>query len=324
MSSVLSESSLGAYAAQIVAAALRRGHWRGRARLGMELGRRCPPAACQTFDIPMARGHRMVVPASSVQSWRAAFSGQYDDEIVQWLSAYVHPGTFVLDIGASLGFYAIPLGRVALALNAAVVAIEPGKENCDILTRNVGINRLGGVVQIMCTALGAAESSAWLHLEGAGAGNGSIADGVDPDDFRRHENIGNMHRRQRVLVKTLDSLASSLPPTRCSLIKLDVEGFEYFILQGAEKFVNEHRPLIFGEFSEGWQQSRGISRADIFTWARTHCYSVEAVTTARIGRMTDTRRVLREQVTVDDLELSSGSIDGLLLAPCPGGHGACP
>lgn len=43
---------------------------------------------------------------------------------------------------------------------------------------------------------------------------------------------------------------------RCSLVKLEVEGYGMHVLSGAEELVNTHRPTIFGEYSPSWLGER--------------------------------------------------------------------
>lgn len=45
----------------------------GRGRVGLLLGHRYSSQVSVDFDFRMRMGHQMVVPASSSQSWRAAF-----------------------------------------------------------------------------------------------------------------------------------------------------------------------------------------------------------------------------------------------------------
>lgn len=155
---------------------------RGRGRVGMLLGQRFAVRGDSVgdFDFRMRMGHRMVAPTSSSQSWRAAFTGEYDDEIIRYLTAYIAPGALVLDIGASLGFYTIPMAIAARSLGAKVLAIEPIPANCSFLRQNIVRNGLGDVVDVIDVALGSSATTVDVHVEGSGAGNAAIADGVEP------------------------------------------------------------------------------------------------------------------------------------------------
>src|SRR5947209_1245448 len=104
---------------------------RGRARVADLLYGWAGPSPVGSFVIQMQRGHRMVVPLSSAQSWRAAFTGRYDDGELDLLDPAIAPDSFVLDIGACLGFYTVPMAAIARSRNSLVLAVEPVVANCE-------------------------------------------------------------------------------------------------------------------------------------------------------------------------------------------------
>ncbi|MEX2586901.1 MAG: FkbM family methyltransferase [Actinomycetota bacterium] len=248
---------------------------RGRARAGMWMYQRLGSAAAAApapVTVHMRRGHRMRVPVSSRQTWRALASGRYDDHEIELLAPLVKPGCMVLDIGASLGFYTIPLGVMARDAGAQVVAIEPLADNCSILQANVDLNGLAEHVQIMCYALGeSSDREAVFHVEAGGFGNAWAEPTSPAADLQVHDRAGRTHDRVVSQVHRLDEL--TVRWTRpCTAIKLDVEGLELDVLRGAERLVGDHRPAILGEFSPAWLSSRGIAPDAPLRWAQQHGY----------------------------------------------------
>jgi FkbM family methyltransferase len=261
------------------------------------------------FDVPLSMGHRMLAPANSMQSWRAAFTGQYDDEVIRFLTAYINPGGLVLDIGASLGFYTVPLAVAARSVNAKVWSIEPVPTNCAVLRQNIVRNGLLDTVDVLDVALGSAASMVDIHVEGSGAGNAAIADGVEAAEMMRHDAAGRATSYVTVRVSRLDDLPSST--RRCSLIKMDVEGYELHVLAGAEEFIEANRPAIFGEFSHEWLSSRGFATGAPLEWAASHGYAGAYVHAARSSYLTDRRNIFLTSADQPD-----PSAEGLLLLPC--------
>lgn len=237
----------------------------------------------------MRKGHRMAVPANSAQSWRAAFTGSYDDEEIELLIPHIEPASLVLDIGASLGFYTIPLGLAARPVGARVLAIEPVARNCDVIRRNVELNDLEDVVSVTRTALGKAHGRVTLHLETGGAGNATVVTGVDPMEVERHDRAGNTRETETVPVRPLDDLELSPEDggRRCSLVKMDAEGFEMEILAGATSFIASHRPVLFAEFSPSWLETRGSAASAPAEWAAANGYACQELVHSRSNPVSD-------------------------------------
>jgi|GEM_PF-2989742 len=216
----------------------------------------------------------MAVPIGTAQTWRAAFTGRYDDEEIDLLLAYFEPGTYILDIGASLGFYTIPLATAVRNSEGRVLAIEPLIDNCDVIDHNLRINGLSLVVDVVPTGLGRSAADVLMHVESGGVGNASIVTGLPMTDVALHDQAGRTARTSEVKVQRLDDLElpSVLRTRRCSVVKIDVEGFEPDLLAGGSEFFGRHRPAIFAEFNPEWLVSRGIPADCALAWAQANHY----------------------------------------------------
>ena len=139
------------------------------------------------------------------------------------------------------------------------------------------MNHLTDRVVILPFALGAESKAGFIQVEGnLETGEGTGTANVLPEDST-YDCV-----RQPVHVETLDELASrGLVPRGCSVVKIDTDGYDLKVLQGATEFLMRERPIIFGEFSAeclGWH---GQSLDDVAAFARDHGY--EAWMRARPG-----------------------------------------
>jgi hypothetical protein len=64
---------------------------------------------------------------------------------------------------------------------------------------------------------------------------------------------------------TLDEFVKSAAIGRVSLLKVDVDGYDYKVLQGGVDLLKEFRPLIFVELCEYTLRAQGDSITDIFS-----------------------------------------------------------
>jgi FkbM family methyltransferase len=222
------------------------------------------------WTVTLDSGPTVRLPVGSVQTWVAAFTGGYDDDLLEFLLPHFEPGTLALDIGASLGLYATRLAMRGREIDGQVIAFEPVSANRAVIRDNVDRNGLAGVVDIRPEALGDKNGVISLQVERGGAGNAAVTNGVDPSDLSRHASAGKTDSITTAELRRLDEI--DLGGRRCSVIKLDVEGCEFQVLRGAAGLIARDRPVIQGEFNEAWLDSRSEDISWLSGWAEQHQY----------------------------------------------------
>ena len=135
---------------------------------------------------------------------------------------YVTDWRLAIDVGAHIGFWTVDL---AMHFDK-VHAFEPATDTFDCLRRNV-----------------TDYSNVELHncAVGMAAGKCNLV-----DDNTRSGNTGSRFIRAgsgHTDVTPLDALELLC----CDLIKIDVEGYEYQVLLGAEQLIRKHKPVIIME-----------------------------------------------------------------------------
>jgi FkbM family methyltransferase len=143
---------------------------------------------------------------------------------------YLRPGMTVVDVGANIGVHTVYFART-LGPDGQVFAFEPQRILYQILCGNIALNQHNNVV-----ALNA----------GLGAQSGNIV--VPRLDYASGGNFGGLSLGQwkkgdEVPLRTLDSCGLKA----CHLIKIDVEGMELAVLEGAKSVLDEHKPLLYVE-----------------------------------------------------------------------------
>lgn len=134
-----------------------------------------------------------------------------------------------LDIGAHIGMWSVQLVRVF----ARVVAIEPHPDSFECLSANL-VDPKAYMRQV---ALGAAPGGARMYAHGLAA----------------HVNAGDETGPfVDVNIVTLDSLDE----TEVDFLKIDVEGFETFVVRGGEETIRRDRPVIVIE--QKYEQRYGL------------------------------------------------------------------
>jgi FkbM family methyltransferase len=207
----------------------------------------------ETGAAAAAEGPRRVAIAG--RRWRVA--GDPGDTYFQWaathakgmaeihaVAAAVLPadGTGVaLDIGANIGMTALVLG--ALVPRGRVVAVEPSPRTAAALRETLALNRMAGRVAVEQCAVSSAPGEAAFHADaGHSAGSKLVTEGTM--DLARLASAP-----VTVPVTTLDALVAAHALPRLDLVKVDVEGFEGEVLDGAAVTIARHRPAFILEFN---------------------------------------------------------------------------
>jgi FkbM family methyltransferase len=161
--------------------------------------------------------------------------GEYSEDEAQTLGRYVKPGDTVVDVGANLGALTVPLARF-VGRSGRVWAFEPQRKIHQFLVANTVLNDLPQVLPL---------------LQAVGKEPGTID--VPELDLSPGENYGRFslvdNRPQpgqdKAIIKlvTIDSL--QLPS--CALIKIDVEGMEPDVLEGARETIKRLHPVLYVE-----------------------------------------------------------------------------
>jgi FkbM family methyltransferase len=161
----------------------------------------------------------------------------------------------VLDIGANLGYFA--LIEASISRENRVYAIEPVPDNFKLLRANVDLNAFTNVSVHNCGISSRTEIREMVvprHRNWAT---------LNTQLFAQLERSAGGATRVNVPLMSLFDFVKANVPDRPTMLRMDVEGFEYDILIGNIDFVRTHRPKLFLEFhSNLLGKSRSIELID--------------------------------------------------------------
>src|SRR5262249_3774224 len=81
-------------------------------------------------------------------------------------------------------------------------------------------------------------------------------------------------RKERVAVRKLDDLAAERQLRRLDVLKLDVEGAEFWCLEGARTILETMRPVVLFEFSDNALRTQGASGEQLLELLRSLSYCI--------------------------------------------------
>lgn len=166
------------------------------------------------------------------------------------------PAPLVIDVGANLGGFAVPLAKDIAAAGGVVYAYEPQRIVYYQLCGNAFLNRLDNLLAFNM-ALG--DHDGQLSLPAIDYGNSKNIGGfsLDRQAIETLQPVATHAQGlgSEVPLRKLDSLALPGPP---ALIKVDVEGLELQVLQGAAGYLEQHHfpPLLLEAWNLDWFKER--------------------------------------------------------------------
>lgn len=175
--------------------------------------------------------------------WHVLFFGTYEPELREVVAAVLEPGSVAVDVGANVGWHTLWMAE-QVGSTGKVMAIEANPSVRRRLEEHVLMNRLDNVVVVPNAV---AEQARTLRFFGPGVGDAAAGDGHVVGD----EQAGSPGVLE-VEARTLDELVETAALTRLDLIKIDVEGFEWPVFQGAGETIRRFRPNVIFEFDRGY------------------------------------------------------------------------
>src|SRR5437868_9503361 len=176
---------------------------------------------------------------------RQGFEGH---AVLDHMASFATAGSVVIDVGANVGVYSVPLAVARPGL--AVHAFEPNPTVFKRLERNKALNRAPNLV-LHDSALAEAPGEASFYR---------FDDDVSLSSLNRHaaEMHGSPHTTT-VRVETLDDVFAG-EARRISFIKIDVQGAELRVLAGAKRSLAAHGPVLLFEHEDSHFESAELAR----------------------------------------------------------------
>lgn len=179
----------------------------------------------------------------SLRLWVAKLRGttiyQTDET---FLRSYLKKGDVVIDVGANIGFLTL-ISSVTVGQTSKVYSIEAHPKTYKALCGNIKLN---GFKNIKTFNLAIGKKQGYI----------TFSDKKQDD----RNSVTSDSKGVKVEMKTLDSL--DINQSSIALLKIDVEGYEKFVLEGANRLL-ENTLCVYYESAENHFREFGYSCADL-------------------------------------------------------------
>lgn len=198
--------------------------------------------------------------------YRAVMQKCYEPKLVQLCLKYLDKNRDVIDVGANIGFYTVMFAK-NITKQRKVLSIEPTKNAIQSLRRNIELNGVIDRVEV---------------FEGVASEREGVTEINTIRGKEEYSTLGKMElpstqnekwTSESVKSTTLNKLVedTSLAP---GFIKIDCEGAEYLVLQGAQKVLQAHRPVLFVEIHHSLLIQNSSSAKEVIDLIKAHEYDI--------------------------------------------------
>jgi FkbM family methyltransferase len=170
-------------------------------------------------------------------SMRSFIFKREENQDAVFIQRFLKKGNYFIDVGANIGTITIP-AALAVGPTGRVFSIEPHPETFSCLKYNVTLNYLNNVLLTNC-AIGDVNGKTRL---------------TSLNEDRNHVEKNSLSEDTiEVDCKRLDDIPV-LKNLNVDLLKVDVEGFEYFVFKGAERILCNTGCIYFELDSKNYAQ----------------------------------------------------------------------
>jgi FkbM family methyltransferase len=161
------------------------------------------------------------------------YYGYYQEQFdsLLWLSL-IEAGDIVFDIGANFGYYAIS-ASAAMGDKGFVYAFEPNREVYELLRENITLNDFENSIKCYLNCIGNADGMTDFFVTEESSFSGMGATGRS-----------NLVAQIDVPIARLDTFVKEHNIPHVSALKIDVEGYEFAVLEGAIDTIKSNDDLV--------------------------------------------------------------------------------
>lgn len=187
---------------------------------------------------------------------------KFEKEETDYMCKVLKKGDVFIDVGSNIGLFSLIASKI-VGEEGKVICFEPSPLTYSRLKENVKINNFNNLdIRNLGLSDSRGELTFYVSKNGYDAWNS-----FSPSKDNKLELSIN------VPVSTLDFELNDIDKSKIKLVKIDVEGWEKFVLQGAKEFLTNFNPIVMVELTEQNTFNSGYSVHEIYDIMKNFGYT---------------------------------------------------
>ncbi|HUZ60247.1 MAG TPA: FkbM family methyltransferase [Hanamia sp.] len=186
------------------------------------------------------------------------------DDGYKILFSHINEGMNVIDIGANIGAITLQMAK-KISKSGNVFSFEPSPYNFKQANKNISLNNFSNI-KLINRGLGDKNETAFLY--NVNPNNRGMLRLLPEDDQSKS------YEKEKVEIDTLDSTMQKFSIAKPDFIKIDVEGFEYKVLQGAHETLSKFKPTLFIELVDNNLREQKSTAKELIQYLKLLNYKI--------------------------------------------------
>ena len=175
---------------------------------------------------------------NKLTEWRVDTFFSKEPETLEWIDSFKKNQEIIFwDIGANIGLYS--LYTCLKHSNSNIIAFEPSTSNLRVLSRNISMNNFENKIKIVPMPLNKKENNFSLMYESDFIEGGALNSFDKELNFEGKKFQSDL--KYNVIGTSINYLLQNKIIQIPDYIKIDVDGLEHLILEGADQFLNNKK-----------------------------------------------------------------------------------
>ena len=195
---------------------------------------------------------------------KGLFFNEFEKKELEIFQLLLTNGSILIDAGANIGLYSI-VGSRLIGPTGKVFSFEPSKSTFNLLLNNIKLNKVKNIIP---TNIGLGDNigetiSLSHNIEGGDAENYILKS--QNETIILDNGLNKNQLTESITLDTLDNFQLKNNIKKVDFLKIDVEGYEYYLLKGAENLLkNNPEIIILFECADHLAKRAGAKQTDVF------------------------------------------------------------
>ncbi len=191
----------------------------------------------------------------------------YEPFTTELLKMSVKHSMVVIDVGANIGYHTLIAGKL-VGKKGKVYAFEPQPYSYELLTKNIALNNLANIMPLQ-KAVSREAGKSKLFYTSAHLGASSFSDANIPDKISKCIEVDTV---------SLDEFfKKEIRETKIHFMKIDTQGAEGLVLDGAKEILKHHALKVIMEFWPYGLKNMGCNPAELLHRLRVYGFSLKII-----------------------------------------------